>query len=169
MKTMLTLLCGLGIAGMAMTYPATKSAEVTTVQSLATVSEIAAADGSEVIAIRYLTLKDGVEAAAFERFAVEEYVPAINTYLPGVRAWIAKGERGTNVGGYVLVSFFESLHTRNYYFPDPDAEEMSEASQMAVDASGGLLQEVTDELTTYTDGFNEYTDYVVIEPVGVEK
>jgi hypothetical protein len=71
----------------------------------------------EVIAIRELQLKPGVDVAEFERFVRETYNPSWQAAVPGMRGYIAKGDRGQQKGTYVLVFVFDSEKTRNTIFP----------------------------------------------------
>ena len=71
----------------------------------------------EVIAIRELQLKPGVDVAEFERFVRETYNPSWQAAVPGMRGYIAKGDRGQQKGAYVLVFVFDSEKTRDTIFP----------------------------------------------------
>ena len=48
----------------------------------------------EVVAIRYLELKDNVSIEDFEKFAIDEYNPNFNRVVPGLKVYIAKSDRG---------------------------------------------------------------------------
>ena len=53
----------------------------------------------EVLGIRHVTLKEGVDSDEFERFFVEEYQPVYNERFPGLQFMLLKGDRGQDVAG----------------------------------------------------------------------
>ncbi len=48
----------------------------------------------EVIAVRFLELKADVDTTEFEKFAYEEFNPAFDGIVPGLKEYIAKSDRG---------------------------------------------------------------------------
>ena len=68
-------------------------------------------------------MKEGIDPAAFERFAAEELTATFDEHVPGVRAFIMKGDRGNNEGGYLFVLVFDSINTRDFYFSSPEVGE----------------------------------------------
>ena len=88
----------------------------------ATAPAAAQADRSgtgEVISIIELTLKPGVEQAAFERFIEEEYNPAMEGAMPGVKGYVAKAIRGEAMRSYRLFFVYDSRKTLLAVSPAP--------------------------------------------------
>ena len=56
-----------------------------------------------VVALREATLKNGVRGADFERYFADSVAGPMNRHIPGLRAYLMKGERGARVGAYVIV------------------------------------------------------------------
>jgi hypothetical protein len=73
-------------------------------------------DSRPIIALRKLKLKSGISAEEIEKYAVKlahkEYGK-----IPGAKEYIAKGERGDEVGNYIYVTEFDSKITRDFYYP----------------------------------------------------
>ena len=118
-------------------------------------------DAGEVIAIRHLTLKKKTDPDAFERYVAEVYVPAYQKFVPGVRALILKADRGKNAGKYIHVYIFDSVHTRDLYFPA--GKPMSEIGVQVFKP----VDEEYSKLEQYVKGApgsssDNFTDYVVI-------
>lgn len=121
-----------------------------------------AAEGA-MVAIRDVTLKPGVDATAFERFVAREYVPNASLFWPGARVMVAKGERGKNVGKYLLLYVFDSKNVRDLYWPKPD--EYSPTFESIVEAYGGVdaFMELEEKFAQYAEISEDYTDYAAIE------
>ena len=121
-------------------------------------------DPGNIVAVRDVTLKDGVSAEAFERFAVEKFTPVFEHQVPGVKAFIMKGDRGDKKGSYSYVLIFDSANTRNFYYPfEHGGEESVPATSepLWLPAREAIYQ----ELVKYVDGIGEtagYTDYLVL-------
>ena len=121
-------------------------------------------DPGNIVAVRDITLKDGVTVEEFERFAVEEFSPVFEQQVPGVKAFIMKGNRGDKKGSYSYVLIFDSVNTRDFYYPFEHGGEES------VPATSEKLwlparEAIYDKLVKYVDGIGEtegYTDYVVL-------
>ena len=118
-------------------------------------------DGGEVIAIRHLTLKKEADSGAFEQYVAEEYTPAYQKFVPGVRALILKADRGKNAGKYVHVYIFDSVNTRDFYFPA--GKPMSGVGLQVF----GPVEELYSKLEQYAEGTpgsssDNFTDYVAI-------
>ena len=75
------------------------------------------AGATEVIAVRELELKAGVDTAEFDRFVRATYNPGWNGVVPGLKAYIGKADRGALKGGYALILIFDSDKTRDAIFP----------------------------------------------------
>jgi hypothetical protein len=113
----------------------------------------------EVIAVRELQLRTGVDAVQFERFVTGTYNPAWEGTVPGVKGYIAKADRGVQKGSYALVLVFDSEKTRNAIFP----KEGGGASERFAPIVQGPLGLGT-ELDKYVEpgSLSVYTDYVVL-------
>ena len=103
-----------------------------------------------------ITLSENVTADQFEKFMLVEYIPAFEKYLPGVKLFLAKGERGKNKDNYGLIVYFKSIKARNEWFPEPGTQ--SEKSKVNYD-----------QFKPYFDKLNEmvkyqsiYTDWIVL-------
>jgi hypothetical protein len=110
-----------------------------------------------LIALREVTLKPNVRAEDFERYFADSVAGPMNRYIPGVRAYLLKGERGARVGGYVIVFDFDSLGRRNEYFPKPDTTS-TKWDQLARALPANALP----NLARYAE-VRDYTDYVVVK------
>ena len=71
----------------------------------------------EVIAVRFLELKSDVDTTEFDKFSYEEFNPAYEGTAPGIKLSIAKSDRGTDVGSYVLFWTFDSQIVRDLMLP----------------------------------------------------
>ncbi|MGB5364631.1 MAG: hypothetical protein WBN14_00080 [Polyangiales bacterium] len=118
-------------------------------------------EAGEVIAIRHLTLKKKTDPGAFERYVAEEYAPAYQKFVPGVRALILKADRGKNAGKYIHLFIFDSLNTRDLYFPagKPMSEIGVQVFKPVEEEYSKLQQYVTGAPGSSSDKF---TDYVVL-------
>lgn len=113
----------------------------------------------EVISVRELTLKAGVNPADFERFVVQTFNPAWEGAVPGMKVYVAKGDRGARTGGYVLLIIFDSEKTRNVIVP-VQGGGVAEAFRPILD---GLLSGPYQKLiTSYLESDPPFTDYVVL-------
>lgn len=113
----------------------------------------------EVIAVRELELKAGVEAPQFERFAKETYNPGWEAAVPGLKAYIGKADRGALKGGYALILIFESEKARDAIFP----KEGGGASPTFASKLKGPFA-LNQELEKYLEpgALSVYTDYVAM-------
>lgn len=111
--------------------------------------------------LRPITLKKGADVMKFETYAKEE-LEKVYRMVPGVAAHIAKSDRGTDTGEYVLFYFFDSKATRNYYFPEENGTEPSrgfqEMAKHVEKTLRGLYEFVEQEPASL-----DYADYVIIE------
>jgi hypothetical protein len=113
----------------------------------------------EVVAIRELEMKPDASLEQFERFVTGTYNPAWEGAVPGMRGYIAKGDRGANKGRYAFVLIFDSERTRDAIFPKEGAG--------ASDRFGPLLKQplaLIKELDKFIEpgSFSIYTDYVAL-------
>jgi len=118
-------------------------------------------DAGEVIAIRHLTLRKKTDPGEFEQYVAEEYAPAYQKFVPGVRALILKADRGKNAGKYIHIFIFDSVNTRDLYFPA--GKPMSEIGVQVFKP----VDELYSKLQQYVKGApgsssDNFTDYVVI-------
>jgi hypothetical protein len=110
-----------------------------------------------VISLREATLKPGIRAEDFERYVADSLVGPMNRHVPGVHAYLLKGERGARIRGYVIVFEFDSLGRRDEYFPRPDTTS-TRWDQLA----RALPATAMDHLAHYAE-VRDYTDYVVVK------
>ena len=113
----------------------------------------------EVIAVRELELKAGVDAAEFERFARATYNPGWNGVVPGLKAHIAKGDRGALKGGYALILIFDGEKTRDAIFPKEGGGASPKFAPMLKKPFA-----LNQELEKYLEpgALSVYTDYVAV-------
>jgi hypothetical protein len=114
---------------------------------------------AELVAIRELQLKEGVDTADFERFVRTTYNPGWEGAVPQLKAYVAKGDRGEKKGSYALVLVFESAGARDAIFP----KEGGGASEKYAP----MLQKrfaLNKELEKYLEpaSLSVYTDYVAL-------
>ena len=117
------------------------------------------AGGGEVIAVRELELKAGVDTAQFERFARATYNPGWEGVIPGLKAYIGKADRGVLKGGYALILIFDGEKTRDAIFP----KEGGGASPQFAPALKGPFA-LNQELEKFLEpgALSVYTDYVAM-------
>jgi hypothetical protein len=72
-------------------------------------------DREQILSIAEIELADGVDTGEFERFALEEYLPAVAAL--GLRVSLLRGIRGERDQRYVLIEEFDSIEHRNRLFP----------------------------------------------------
>ena len=113
----------------------------------------------KVLGIHYYTLKEGVDPQEFERFVVEEWASVMSERFPGVQLMIMKGERGSNVGQYLMVFEINSLYVRNFYWPT--AGEQTEAAKAIWKNCGDPCDQMWNRLQELAER-SEWTDYVAL-------
>jgi hypothetical protein len=121
-------------------------------------------DNRPVIAIRKMKLKAGASEEEFNKLAHKIAHKEFGA-LPGVKEYIAKGERGDEVGSYIYVIEFDSKKTRDFYYPKPGSNG-SDASADAKKFMQSLDTTVNQQFgRTGRDGSGGtgYTDYLVFE------
>ncbi len=111
-----------------------------------------------------------MDPAEFERFAVEQLTATFDRHVPGVRAFIMKGDRGDRKNGYVFLLKFDSMNTRNFFFPTEESTEFNmPAEALALWRPGQIV--LLDHLLGYVEelggGATEvptggFTDYLVL-------
>ena len=121
-------------------------------------------DPGNIVAVREVTLKEGIDPTEFEAFAVEKFTPVFEQQVPGVKAFIMKGNRGDKKNSYAYVLIFDSENTRDFYYPFEHGGEESVPSTsepLWLPARDAIYS----ELVKYVDGIGEtkgYTDYLVL-------
>ncbi len=111
---------------------------------------------AKVFGIHHLELKDDANAAEFERIVSDE----LNA-LPRPPGWqfsIVKGERGENIGKYVLIFEIESLEVRNR---DSPGDAFSPEFQKLLDTLAPTFNKVSNYITVPFGG-GVFTDYVTV-------
>ena len=103
-----------------------------------------------------ITLKGDVTPEQFEKFYTEEYIPAFEKAMPGVKLFLLKGDRGEYAGKYGILIYFKSLEERNNWIPEP--ANMSEMGKKAVEK----LQPLIDEFNEMVTHESKYTDWAVL-------
>ena len=110
---------------------------------------------AKVFGVHQFELKPGVRPEDFERAVREEIAKAPD--LPGCTAYLGKGDRGEQVGNYLILWEIESVERRDEIAPA--SEQRSEEARRYIEATATLWQTFT-EMATPT--WNVFTDYVVI-------
>jgi hypothetical protein len=112
---------------------------------------------AKVYGLHALELKPGVDAQAFERFVLEEFLPL--TTVPGQVSSLLKGDRGDRAGHYLLLGEIESPQRRDELFPS--TQELSDEIQQMIAKTSATW----DKLNTFVVAFPDphFTDYVAIE------
>ncbi len=150
-------------------FVTSSTARDSTETSLAQASETLNVDldvAVEAFSFRPITLKEGVEPEAFEKFVKEG--PSFEGLIPGVKLLIMKGDRGLNKGKYINLWVYDSVSTRNFYFPTEEGGTETEASMKAwLRVFEGLPQQWMQKLRQYIQPLEEapYTNYVAIKSV----
>ena len=117
------------------------------------------AGATEVIAVRELELKAGIDTAEFDRFVRVTYNPGWNAVVPGLKAYIGKADRGALKGGYALILIFDSDKTRDAIFPK---EGGGASTEFAPKLKGPFA--LNQQLEKYLEpgALSVYTDYVAM-------
>jgi len=113
----------------------------------------------EVVAVRELQLKAGVDGAQFERFVRDTYNPGWEAAVPGLKAYVGKADRGAQKGSYALIFVFDGEKTRDAMFP----KEGGGASPTFAPLLKGPSA-LNQELEKYLEpgSLSVYTDYVAM-------
>lgn len=161
MKTLFTLLLSLTVVALMVGWSAGESTDIPSAPPPEVLTPVPAVSPGMLVAIRELTLKEGVDSKVFEKFITDEFIPTMRRHVPGAKALVVRGERGKHVGKYLYLWVFDSMHIRNLYFPGPD--QPSKVWQAVAEASGGAIEQMLNRMDEYAEGTDEYTDYVAIE------
>ena len=118
-------------------------------------SQITYSGKGEVVAVRFLELKDTVNVEDFEKFVVEEFNSTFEGVIPGLKQYISKSDRGITVDSYAMFMIFDSQIVRNTMIPNKKSTEwldaiMEDRSRWSLWSKLGTY--VTDEsLSNYND------------------
>lgn len=64
------------------------------------------------------SLKAETDIEEFEKFLVQEYIPALEKSYTGVKFLPLKNDRGSSEGGYSVLLIFKSIEARNEFWPE---------------------------------------------------
>ncbi|MEM7484675.1 MAG: hypothetical protein AAF348_05650 [Bacteroidota bacterium] len=122
-------------------------------------------ESGRVMAFRPLTLLETTTPEELEKFGHEQLTPTFNKYVPGVKSYIIKGQRGDNKDKFAHLLIFDNEATRDFYFPYEHSGE-SNIPEVALKLwrPGQII--LLDSLPKYTKSLQEttdYTDYIFIE------
>jgi hypothetical protein len=112
----------------------------------------------EVFSIRFPDIIEGKEPD-FEKFVIDEFHNAFQENVDGMYIYVLKGDRGTRMGKYMVVTVFDSVVRRNLYFPKEgeslsvEGEKQWETINLKVDKLNTFIAE---------GSMDHYTDYIVI-------
>lgn len=150
MKTYLAILCIVSITLIVFFTPKAKTSKPSS---------------GKIMAFRTLTLLEGTDPAALERFGREQLTPTFKNEVVGVESYIIKGQRGDNKDQYVHLLIFDNEVTRNFYFPYEHSGEANISEEaLKVWRKGQIM--LLDSLPKYTaplQSVTGYTDYVFME------
>lgn len=98
-----------------------------------------------------------MQPEAFEQFLARA-VPSVSPW-PGMKSYVAKGDRGDRAGHYTLIFEFDDVATRNRYFPQPDV--LGPEAQQHLAAWMPFVIE-WQQYATWAGSPTVFTDYVVL-------
>jgi hypothetical protein len=110
-----------------------------------------------VFSMREFELKPGVKTGEFDAFVRKEMAGAIAKDVTGLKMHILKGDRGARKGAYILVWEFDSVATRDHYFPKEGGW-----SSPAFQQASKLMMTVMGKFGSYIREPAVYTDYVTV-------
>ena len=90
-------------------------------------SQITYSGKGEVVAVRFLELKENIDISEFEKFAVGEFNSKFDGAIPGLKQYISKSDRGIAVDSYAMLMIFDSQIVRNTMIPDKKSSEWLDA------------------------------------------
>lgn len=117
--------------------------------------------GGEVLSLWELEVEPGQEGA-FEQLVIQELHPTTQKHIPGMYAYVLKGDRGERAGKYLLVYCFDTFARRNAYFPKPG--ESSDAFRQEIAKLNAESPDFQSKFQSFiAAGSGEvYTDYVYL-------
>lgn len=114
---------------------------------------------AKVFGIHVIELSEGTTPEFFEKFVIEQFLPALPLSLtPGVKASLLKADRGARADQYLWMFEFDSVETRDKYFPRP--QSISDELKRLIEPLHDLAQ-IWDRASSRTK-----TDYVVLAQNG---
>ncbi len=121
-------------------------------------------DNKPILAVRKVKLKGGVSAETFESFAVKVAAGEYGN-LPGLKIYYGKGERGDELGSYILFMAFDSKTTRDFYSPIADDNTKTPAEvRKLIDSFFNKFTPEADKLVEpISSGKKGYTDYIILK------
>ena len=147
------------VLGIAITIFVSWSGDKTTATHTA-LSEKKVAD-AQVWSVRALKLKDGVDAASFEKTAAAAVSGKYGT-LKGIELSVAKADRGDDTGLYIFVIAFQSKAMRNTYFPTAGGDASNDPEAQKFMTAMGKLTADFAPMIDVVPADSSYTDYVVV-------
>ena len=120
-------------------------------------SQIKYSGKGEVVAVRFLELKDTVNVEDFEKFVIEEFNSTFEGVIPGLKQYISKSDRGIAVDSYAMFMIFDSQYVRNIMIPNEKSVEW-----MDVIMEEKNLWTLWGKLSTYVtdESLSNYNDFV---------
>ena len=120
-------------------------------------SQITYSGKGEVVAVRFLELKDTVNVEDFEKFVVEEFNSTFDGAIPGLKQYISKSDRGIAVDSYAMFMIFDSQIVRNTMIPNKKSSEWLDAIMEEKN-----LWSLWNKLGTYVtdESLSNYNDFV---------
>jgi hypothetical protein len=112
---------------------------------------------AKVVGIHEVELRPDVQAADFERFVLEEFIPA-HQQLAGFEIALLKGDRGQRSGQYVIVGTNDSIERRDQLFPLNG--EFSEEIQRVLAENAAMWEKLRTFVVAFPDP--QFTDYVAL-------
>jgi len=103
-----------------------------------------------------IKLKENVTSEQFEKYYMDEYIPACEEIMPGVKFYLLKGDRGEYDNKYGALIYFKSLEERDMWIPEPG--KMSEKGEKAMEKFQPYVDKLN-ELITYK---SKFTDWLVL-------
>ena len=120
-------------------------------------SQITYSGKGEVVAVRFLELKDTVNVEDFEKFVIEEFNSTFEGVIPGLKQYISKSDRGIAVDSYAMFMIFDSQVVRNIMIPSEKSVEWMDAIMEEKN-----LWSLWNKLGTYVtdESLSNYNDFV---------
>jgi hypothetical protein len=118
------------------------------------------AGDSIVLGIHHYQLREGVEAATFESFLNEGYMPIMRNLMPGIKMMFMRAERNGEPGQYVLVVNVPSLSVRDHYWPESGVS--SDAAQAIMDECAEACARAEEKLNSMVEHTGSWADWVEV-------
>jgi hypothetical protein len=100
-------------------------------------------------------LKTETQPAEFERFVLDEYIPAFEKNMPGVEMILTRGERGDMKDQYRIMLIMDSIEERNDWWP-----EEGESSEKRIEAAEKMM-EISEKFQAMSVSAN-FTDWLIL-------